>query len=168
MRLRRADGAIYLDRWGVECRLGGIFLHKMEAPDPGIDLHDHPWWFTSLILWGGYTEERCTTSRACAVAEWAESVDLPRRGYRRHRRWLSLETTPLDFAHRITELRRRTSWSLVLHGPKRRTWGFYPPSGRLDWRVYDDTVRAERRDMWAEISNDDRPKTRYARGRGLS
>lgn len=165
MRLRRADGTIYLDRWGVECSFGGVFLHKMNAPDPGIDLHDHPWFFCSFIVWGGYVEERSTRDRASAIAAWAEGVRLEQRGAPRRRRWLSLQSTPLGWAHRITELRRGTSWSLVLHGPKVRTWGFFLPTGWVDWMTYEDTVRAERRDMWAEISNDDRPKTRYARER---
>jgi hypothetical protein len=55
IRLRREDGRVYLNRWGFECdRIGGVFLRKMEAPDPGLDLHDHPWSFVSLILKGGY------------------------------------------------------------------------------------------------------------------
>lgn len=151
LRLRRSDGAIYLDRWGLEDnRIGGIFLHKMSAPDPGIDLHSHPWWFCSLILWGGYTEERCVETRACRIAKFAERHGLEQRGGRRPRRWLSIQATPLGRVHRIVELRRRKSWSLVIHGPKRREWGFYLPTGFVDWRTYDTT----RRDMWAEISPD--------------
>lgn len=59
LTLRRADGQVYLNRWGVgHDRVGRVLLHKMEAPDPGVDLHDHPWWFVSIVLWGGYTEQR--------------------------------------------------------------------------------------------------------------
>lgn len=166
MKLVRADGRTYLERWGWECRLFGVFVHRMDAPDPGMDLHDHPFWFTSFILWGGYTEERCHTDRAARVARYMEADGHTERGVPRVRRWLSWQSTPMNRCHRIVGLRRSTSWSLVLHGPKRRTWGFYLPTGWVDWRTYEHTVRAERRDMWAEISNGDRPKTRYARGRG--
>lgn len=169
MRLRRADGRVYLDRWGIEWkRLGGIFLHKMEAPDPGVDLHDHPWTFLSLILWGGYTEERIETRLAPNAAQVAETWKQvqPRgtwastRGDTVHRNRLSLRVMRLDECHRITWLNRPTSWSLVIHGPNRRTWGFYLPAGYMPWREYEATVRAERRDMHAEISPNDRTGSR--------
>lgn len=52
LTLRRADGEVYLNRWGIgHDRVGGVLLHRMDAPDPGVDLHDHPWWFVSIILW---------------------------------------------------------------------------------------------------------------------
>lgn len=223
MRLRRADGAVYLDRWGFEWPAKseepyrrpwfGVFVHRMDAADPGIDLHDHPWWFGSLILWGGYTEERSDIRDAPARAATAEPpslVDRIRRlkrgsgpdrcicqsldpvththyenhrghpcarckceaynplvtiergpaGAPVHRGWLSWRTMRLDECHRITDLDRPHVWTLVVHGPWRRGWGFYLPSGFMDWRQYDATVRAERRDMWAEISNDDRVASR--------
>ena len=173
MRLRRADGSIYLDRWGFEWPSKreatetrderrpwfGVFVHRMDAPDPGIDLHDHPWWFGSLILWGGYTEERAALRVApwfATLADHWENEDEVRRGVVVRRRWLSWRTMRLDECHRITQLDRPHVWTLVIHGPWRRGWGFYLPSGFMDWRTYDSTVRAERRDMWAEISNDDR------------
>jgi hypothetical protein len=168
MRLRRVDGAVYLDRWGVEWKpLGGIFLHKMDAPDPGLDVHDHPWWFVSIILAGGYDEERSpireAPSRAARAAEHdARPGARPpgRRGVLTYRRPLSVRVMRLDEAHRIVRLHRRRSWSLVVHGPTRRGWGFYLPSGWMPWREYDATVRADRRDLWAEISSNDPPGTR--------
>lgn len=170
LRLRRADGEVYLDRWGFEWPAKseepyrrpwfGVFVHRMDAADPGIDLHDHPWWFGSLILWGGYTEERATTREAPDFARIDETFTTGGRGHRERRRWLSWRTMRLDECHRIIRLDRPHVWTLVIHGPTRRGWGFYLPSGFMDWRTYDNTVRAERRDMWAEISNDDRVPSR--------
>lgn len=35
LRLRRADGLIYLDRRGLaDDRIGRVLLHRMDAPDP--------------------------------------------------------------------------------------------------------------------------------------
>ena len=155
MRLRRGDGEVYLDRYGLECRLGGVFLHKMEAPDPGIHRHDHPWVFWSLVLKGGYTEER----------QDARTAPGPVPAVVVRRCW-SVKAVRLDECHRIFKLHRVPTWTLVLRGPKRRDWGFYLPTGWMDWRTYDATVRAEARDLWVEISNDDRPKMRHAPGRG--
>lgn len=147
LTLRRSDGRTYLNRWSVTSdRLGGVMLHRMDAPDPGVDLHDHPWWFVSIILWGGYIEERADIRNACARAETVE----PSRGDRVTRKWLSARTMRLDECHTITRLRRKTSWSLVIKGPRRRGWGFYLPGGYLDEARYDATVRAERRDLWVD------------------
>lgn len=167
MRLRRADGEIYLDRWGVECRLVGVYLHKMEAPDPGVDLHDHPWPFVSCVLWGGYDEARTRRDLAPMLARAADRGHPYLRCVVRRRRWLTFGSTPLSFCHRITQLHRVPTWTLVVRGRKVRRWGFFLPAGWMDWEEYDNTVRAERRDMWAEISNDNRPKSRYAREGGL-
>lgn len=153
--LRRADGKVYLRRRGWECRHFGIYVHRMDAPDPGVDLHNHPFAFMSLVLWGGYTEERCRSFFAPYVAARAERLNLARRGNRRHRGWLTIATTPLDHAHRIVELDRSPTWTLVIRGRKLQRWGFLLPAGWMDWEEYDRTVRAERRDLW----RDDAPDT---------
>jgi hypothetical protein len=156
LRLRRSDGRVYLDRWGIECSYGGIFLHRMDAPDPGVDLHTHPWPFVSIVLWGGYTEERCRNVLAPHIARAAERDPLDhRRGVDRRRRWLSIASTPLEYCHRIVELHGTPTWTLVIRGRKVRPWGFILPSGWMHWEEYDRTVRADRRDLWAEISNVD-------------
>lgn len=152
MRLRRSDGQVYLDRWGIgHDGVGRILVHRMEAPDPGVDLHDHPWWFVSIVLWGGYTEQRAEVRQAADIATEAERHGVPYRGQQVRRRWLSVRTMRLDDCHTITSLRRRTCWTLVIGGPRRRIWGFYLPTGWVSEWVYDHTVRAERRDMWNDL-----------------
>lgn len=151
LTLRRADGRVYLDRWGLgHDRIGKVFVHRMEAPDPGFDLHDHPWWFVSLVLAGGYTEERSLVREAPLRAAIAESVGQSGRGVVDERRAGSVRVMRLDECHRITHLTGRTSWSLVITGPVRRRWGFFLPSGWISEPEYDETVRADRRDLWVE------------------
>lgn len=152
MRLRRYDGAVYLDRWGVQIPwLGGIFLHRMDAADPGLDLHDHPWSFLTFVIWGGYTEERALVREAPLLASIAEHwPDTCTRGVVENRRPFTWRLMRLDECHRITRLHRRRAWTLVFIGPVRRSWGFYLPSGYIGERQYDETVRAERRDLWNE------------------
>lgn len=135
LTLRRGDGTTYLDRWGISHpRLGGVLLHRMDAPDPGVDLHDHPWWFVSLILAGGYVEERASTRLASEIAGMAEARErrtgqYEPRGTRITRRRWSVRTLPCTECHRIVALTGRRSWSLVINGPRRGTWGFYEPDG---------------------------------------
>lgn len=136
MRLRRRltlthDGRRFLDRWGLcHDHIGGFYLHHIAGPDPGMDLHDHPWSFISIVLRGGYWDWRAPVADAC-------------RGRQVHhhqsRRW-SIHRMPLDVAHRIHAAQPNT-WTLVLRGPTRRVWGFYPPSGRVSWLDYDYATR---------------------------
>lgn len=145
LTLRREDGRVFLDRWGIESRrIGGVFIHRMSAPDPGIDLHDHPWAFTSVILWGGYLEQRAPTKLACAWALAASLSTVMTRGVLHERRPLSVRRMPQTHCHRITGLTRKTSWSLLIHGPVRKkasgsAWGFYTPDGYVDHHDYEST-----------------------------
>jgi hypothetical protein len=152
LTLRRADGRTYLRRWALTVDwLGSIKLHRMDAPDPGEDLHDHPWHFWSLVLWGGYTEERAPIREASKVA--AIDAMVPRRpgvayhgmrGNEESRRRLSLRALRLDECHRIVHLHRSPTWTLVVCGPRRRRWGFYGPDGFRPAPEYDHTASKQR------------------------
>jgi hypothetical protein len=125
----------------------------MDAPDPGVDLHDHPWWFVSIILWGGYEEERALTREAPMMAEIADTVGHPEtchRGVLEERRPGSIKVMRGTECHTIVRLLRKRSWSLVVKGPRRGSWGFYLHGGYMPERQYDETIRGERRDLWAE------------------
>lgn len=145
LRLRRDDGEVYLERWGIEWkRLGGVFVHRMSAPDPGYDLHDHPWPFLAVILKGGYTERKANIRDP-----WPRKRNQNRTG--------SLRMMRLDEAHTIERLNGATSWSLVFHGRNVRRWGFYVPlkGGSRDYRWVDsvdyDQLYPQRRGLHVDI-----------------
>lgn len=151
LRLRRADGRVYLDRWGLAWdRVGRIFIHRMTAPDPGIDLHDHPWSFLTVVLWGGYVEQRANIREAQDLAVIADAYPTCTRGVIEERRPFRPRVMRLDECHTISHLLRRSCWTLVIGGPRRRRWGFYLPSGYMHEAEYDATVRADRRDLWRD------------------
>lgn len=132
LRLRGSDGVVYLERWGWECRWGGVFIHRMDGPDPGRSLHDHRWSFGSLVLKGAYHEYRNDTE-TLAGGERIESLAAWRQQLRPRWSWKSLG---LNECHTITWCIPRT-WTLVLHGPVRREWGFYTPNGWRHWTQYE-------------------------------
>ena len=151
LTLTGPEGRVFLDRFGIGTRLFGIYVHRIAEPDPGLDLHDHPWPFVSLILWGGYAEEAVDAREAPAFAEDAERDDELRlhltgirasgpRGVVREWRRGSVHRMPLTIAHRITAVRPHT-WTLVLRGRKSRSWGFYLPDGYVDQWSYDYVAR---------------------------
>lgn len=139
MVLRRSDGVAYMTRWRlVQTPFFAVYVHRFDAPDPGVDLHDHPWPFATLVVRGGYVEEvadvRCASIPEC----WEEKVWRDR----------SVHTVGLQHAHRITSLLRLPTWTVVVRGRSRREWGFYEPTGWVASTPYSNA----RRDLAAEMA----------------
>lgn len=126
----------YLLRWFVIPRNSfiNIYLHKFLRSDDDRALHDHPWWFASLILKGGYIEHR-------------------EDGSQRHRGTGSLALRRPNTLHRVEllthpryrgpgvyfteDFREVPTWTLVFTGPKMREWGFKCPKGWVHWETFD-------------------------------
>jgi hypothetical protein len=113
----RPQGQPYLERyfaagWNPHTRRSGpaIFLHHFVASDPDVEVHSHPWgWSASLILAGGYREERCVDGGHLVQEYRPGDVNVLR---------------PED-KHRI-DLLGRDCWTLFLAGNFERSWTFAP------------------------------------------
>ena len=81
-----------------------LYLHRLWAPNPHPQCHDHPWWFYTLILKGGYLE-----TQEGVVWTWRSPGTILYR--------------PAEFKHNVVTLKTPV-WSLVLTGPREREWGF--------------------------------------------
>ncbi len=92
----------------------GIYLHHLHADDEDRAHHDHPWTFISFLFHRGYWEH------TPAGRYW-------------HRRF-SVLYRPAEWRHRL-ELVAPT-WTLIVRFRRRRVWGFWLPSGWLDWKAY--------------------------------
>jgi hypothetical protein len=113
----------YLDRyflggWAPQTRSApgapecALFLHHFRASDPAVHVHSHPWqWAVSLVLVGGYREERCQQVGARVLR--LEHEYLPG----------SLNLIGPDDRHRI-DLIGRDCWTLFLVGPYAQPWSF--------------------------------------------
>lgn len=116
-----------LERWRlVQTPWFGLYVHFIYREDLDREPHDHPWWFGSLVLRGGYDEEL-----------HADKARYPSRApvTVTHGRW-SRHGFPLADAHRITKVRPGTV-TLVLVGHKQRIWGFYQDfGGQVVWVDY--------------------------------
>lgn len=140
----------YLTRWTLfSCRWFQIMLHKFHRSDNAA-VHDHPWSFVSLVLWRGYfewLERRRVTDDEPAYPLW---------GIRLLRRWpLSLAFRRAEDRHRVALLgafptrellvptHTLPAWTLVVTGPRRREWFFYPQGVRVPWRVLVELGEAE-------------------------
>jgi hypothetical protein len=110
----------YLHRWYLipRNRRLNIYLHKFFRDDDDRALHDHPWWFVSLILKGRYKE----------ITERGNEFRSPG----------SIAYRPATHRHRVVLLkdkvaRPKVCWTLIVTGRSKRTWGFYCPKGFVPW-----------------------------------
>lgn len=114
----RGDGdKPYLTRYTLISIPGFILcIHVFHRSDAD-DLHDHPWNFTSLILWRGYREE---TADGKKKRVWPGMV-LRRKATHRHR---------------VELVNGKKAVTLVIMGKYRKSWGFWEAGKFIDWRKY--------------------------------
>lgn len=117
-------GTPYLERyfaagWSPTNKRSGpaIFLHHFVASDPDDQVHSHPWgWSASLILAGGYREERCDLDGTASVREYRPG---------------DVNVLEADDKHRI-DLLAGDCWSVFLAGNFEKAWAFAPRCGADD------------------------------------
>lgn len=122
----------YLTRWRlIQTPWAAVYLHRMDGPDSRPTLHDHPWGFLSLVLAGGYEE----------VANLPSDTQDPIPGNEVVRRWRrgSVHRMRRQDAHYIRRLLGRPTWTLLLVGPRRGTWGYWdqPSENGYRWTAFD-------------------------------
>lgn len=116
----------YLVRWYLVPRNPylNVYLHKFVRSDDDRALHDHPWWFLSLILKGAYIEHR------------QDGTTLRSRGSIARREPTTLHRVEL-LPHSTLDHHEEPVWTLFLTGPKVREWGFKCPKGWIHWKEFD-------------------------------
>ncbi|WP_211274004.1 hypothetical protein [Neoasaia chiangmaiensis] len=119
----------YLRRWWLipRNRWFNIYLHHFCRSDDDRALHDHPWWWCSLIISGpGYLEHtpagvfwrkpwRLRFGRAAAL----HRVELLESGVRNDRGAFDIPV-----------------WTIFVTGPRIREWGFACPNGWRHWKEF--------------------------------
>ena len=115
----RQDNEPYLERYYVFLKDRkqfpfNIFIHKFLKGDPD-DVHDHPWSYFTLILWGGYYEY---------VPYFNESGKLVNE----LKRWRGpghFRKCQPESYHRIELKPGVTAWTMFIPGRQQRNWGFW-------------------------------------------
>jgi len=133
----------YIYRWHVipRNRWFNLYFHNQVRPDDDRALHDHPWPNISIVLEGGYLEQRPAFPKEWPHNRKTEIVDRPagsivaRRAGAAHR--LELLEDRFGLKHGQPS-RLRPSWSLFITGPVLRPWGFWCPQGWVWWQDFTD------------------------------
>lgn len=95
----------YVIRWRAETPWVSVRVHHWLGPDDDRAFHDHPWWFITLVLRGGYTDKN------------PDGADRLHAGSVRYRPALHRHTVVPD---------PEGAWTVLLTGPIIRSWGFWP------------------------------------------
>ena len=131
----------YLERWVLGIGRPGrgakytLRLHHFFRSDED-HLHDHPFWFITLVLKGSYEDwVECPT---CAGGKrWFAAGCTHCAGTRQI---IGTRMTPGTIRYRPALHRHRVvtdgCWTLVLSGPKVRDWGFYVDGKWMRQRAY--------------------------------
>jgi len=117
------NGELYLRRYYLTPKWFPVrlYIHFIRMPDVDRAEHDHPWWFITTILKGGYTENVLSADKLDKklVPHIAGEVL-----YR-----------PASYTHKITYVMPGT-WTFVIAGPYRKTWGFWEGKKFTPFREY--------------------------------
>jgi len=94
----------YAYRWVLGLPWFSIRIHHWISSDDARNFHDHPWWFITFVLWGGYTDVS-----PAGRARMNQFSCAYRPALHRH-------TVVVDPAG---------CWTILLCGPEIRDWGFW-------------------------------------------
>lgn len=128
----------YMRRWYIipRNRVVNVYLHHFLRSDDDRALHDHPWWFASLILRGGYWEHRA--DRVISSRSWRTAGSLAfRRPTVAHRVELDRFTARDGLWGLPAPAGEKPAWTLIVTGPRVRPWGFHCPGGWKFWEDFD-------------------------------
>lgn len=94
----------YLERWVIDFGLFAIRIHHWFSSDDQRNFHDHPFWFWTFVLKGGYTDVSPQGNQRMT------------RGTHAFRRAEHQHTVRVDPGG---------CWTILLTGPEVRQWGFW-------------------------------------------
>lgn len=101
----------YVFRWIAETPWASLRVHHWVGPDDDRAFHDHPWWFLTLVVRGGYVDRSP-----------GEAMFSPHRT--EHLRAPALRFRPALHRHTVVP-DEGGAWTVLLTGPVARPWGFW-------------------------------------------
>lgn len=138
---------VYMLRWYLipRNRFFNIYLHKFLRSDEDRALHDHPWWFISLLIKGQYEEitKEQKLIGMCPFCKESECLCGYKSLYEIVHSSSVIRKSPsicfrkAEHRHRV-QLITETATTIFLTGPKVREWGFWCPQGFVNWKIFTD------------------------------
>lgn len=101
-------------------------IHHILRSDLGRDPHDHPWPYVTIILKGGYFEQRFNDAGEKVSAKWHGAGSILYR--------------PAGSWHKLTLPPGETAWTLFITGKYQNKWGFLTTDGKVPHGQYKDLM----------------------------
>ncbi len=120
--IRRQDGTLHFKRWRIiETRWFNLYIHRIYQADRDYSMHNHPWWFISMVLWGKYIEKYMKDrNQPCVFARLS-----PKSKFRTRSAWYGPIFSSIQTFHTIYSVDKPVT-TLVLTGPYRKqSWGYW-------------------------------------------
>jgi len=120
------DGVVHFRRYRlIETPWFSIYIHHILESDQDKHLHNHPWHFSSYILYGGYEETRYLNTNG-------RFVDY--LSFTRIVKWKT--SFKINEFHKI-KLLKNCCWSLVFTGKRiNPEWGYLTEKGFIESNEY--------------------------------
>lgn len=126
----------YMERWALVAGLFSVRVHHFYRSDDERAFHDHPWWFVTLVVRGGYTDvSYCRVCDGYGVYDQWCGVCAGTGEHRDHLHVGSVRFRPALHQHTV-RVDPGGVWTVLVTGPNVRTWGFWErlPDGRRRFR----------------------------------
>lgn len=108
----------YMRRWVINFGLFAIRLHHWVGSDDPRYLHDHPWWFITAVLKGGYTDVSAPDPSKLDFGSdlWVVHRSRLRSG--------SIRFRPAHHIHTV-QVNPGGCWTLLITGRETRRFGYW-------------------------------------------
>lgn len=129
----------YLRRWYLIPRnpVFNIYLHQFLRDDDDRALHDHPWFWCSIVLHGEYLEHTIAAGGIERVFARKPGSIRAASPWRAHR--IELPPNTPRPANAFETWPRGECWTLFVTGPRLRNWGFHcAHRGWVPWQEFTD------------------------------
>lgn len=116
LEIKNKKGELHFRRYGIKTPWFGIFLHFIYKADEEKHLHDHPWNYVSLCLYGHFTEEYNNPKfnvQPCVPVIYQDC----RAG--------KIIIREAKRFHKIHKLYSKVVCTLFLTGSEKRNWGYW-------------------------------------------
>lgn len=129
--IKSREGKVHFQRYRViESPWFNIYIHYIARSDQDKDPHNHPWFFMSMILWGGYIEKRYV-SLSWKKDRQTISPEL----YRKRRTIFTIGLNEIYEFHKIKLV--KPTWTLVVTGKRIvDNWGYLTKEGFVNHVEY--------------------------------
>jgi hypothetical protein len=105
--IKSKEGVIHFRRWAIiQTERFSIYLHGIYKEDQDQHLHDHPWNFINIVLYGSYLEK----------VKYKKEPNVRNPGN-------LVKRNGKDF-HKIEKLLSPKIYTLMITGPRYRDWGY--------------------------------------------